>query len=348
MSSKTVAATDGTIDIAFETNRRAALRLAVGVTLCFAVVELLKLDATFLAPLLAASMLAKPGRPPALAQGFMVMVLIALTTGIVLLVTAALISNPAVLILALTLILYLSFYAHRRGAPDLATLLLQISAVALPTIAVASPEGAAGFAAALLTAGGVALLTVWAAHGIFPVPAGATADAAAAGTAPPPLPEIAARNAFLDTLVLFPVLAWYILDARQVAVVLLIIIVTLLRQNEVSKGQHTALGLILGNLLGGIAAAIVYNLVQMNHTFLFFICACLAMSLVFAGRLVTAGERAPVYAIAFSTFILLLGLGLTPLPGGSEEAFADRLFYVLLASAYAVGTLSLTQRWRLK
>jgi hypothetical protein len=45
-----------------------------------------------------------------------------------------------------------------------------------------------------------------------------------------------------------------------------------------------------------------------------------------ASRIVTAGKEAPVYAIAFATFILLLGLGLTPLPGGSGEAFASLLF----------------------
>jgi hypothetical protein len=46
--------------------------------------------------------------------------------------------------------------------------------------------------------------------------------------------------------------------------------------------------------------------------------------LLFAGRIATAGDRAPIYIIAFATFILLLGLGMTPLPGGSGEAFVSR------------------------
>ena len=79
---------------------------------------------------------------------------------------------------------------------------------------------------------------------------------------------------------------------------------------------------------------------------LFFVAVCLAASLIFAGRIVTAGDRAPLYAVAFATFILLLGLGMTPLPGGSGEAFVSRLINVLLASAYAIGALSLLERWR--
>lgn len=347
MSSEAIAAPHGGLDRAAESARRAALRLAFGVTACFAVVEALDSDVTFLAPLLAANMLVKLPRAPSLAQGLIVIVLIALSTGAVLTLTTTLIGNPAVLIPALALLIYLSFYAHRRGAPDLATLLLQISTVSLPVIAVLSPEGAGGFAATLLSAGVVALITVWAAHAAFPAPAAAVTDAApAVGATGPAEPTTAARHALLDTLVLLPVLIWFILDATQVAVVVLIVIVTLLRQHVPEQGQRAALGLILGNLIGGIAAAIVYNLVLLSNTLLFFIAVCLAASLIFAGRIVTAGDRAPIYAIAFATFILLLGLGISPLPGGSGEAFVSRLLNVLLASAYAIGGLSLVQRWR--
>ena len=105
--------------------------------------------------------------------------------------------------------------------------------------------------------------------------------------------------------------------------------------------------MILGNLFGGFAAAVVYNLILLSDALLFFVTVCLAASLIFAGRIATAGDRAPIYAVAFATFILLLGLGLTPLPGGSGEAFASRLINVLLASAYAVGAVSVLERWRM-
>src|SRR3546814_10233512 len=58
--------------------RQAALRLAVGVTISFALVEALDWDATFLAPLLAANMLFKLQRAPTFAQGVFFVLLIAL------------------------------------------------------------------------------------------------------------------------------------------------------------------------------------------------------------------------------------------------------------------------------
>lgn len=345
MSSNSAIAPDRASDPAADGARRAALRLAFGITACFAVVEALNWDATFLAPMLAANMLVKSPRPPTLGQGLFVVVLFALSTGTVLAVTNALISNAAVLILTLMLLLYMSFYAHRRGAPELATMLPQISAVSLPIVVVLSPEGAGAFAVTLVSAGALALLTVWAAHAAFPAPMVAADATTPASRTDPNQPVVAARQALLDTLVLLPVLAWFILDASQVAVVALIIIVTLLRQVDRQKGQRAALGLILGNLFGGVAAALAYNLVLLGNTLLFFIAVCLAASLVFAGRIATAGDRAPLYVIALGTFILLLGLGLSPLPGGSGEAFVSRLLNVVAASAYTVGALSLVARW---
>lgn len=329
------------------TARQAALRLAFGVTGCFAVVELLDWEAAFVAPLLAANVLAGRRHAPSLAQGLSLIVLIAISAGAVLALTTAVMGRPTVLILAITLLVFLSFYAHRLGAADPVTLLPQIAAVSIPVVAVLSPAGAEAFAAMLATAGLIALLTVWAAFAAFPAPADAAAEASpAAGSQPAIMPALAARQAAIDTLILLPVLAWYILDATEISVVVLIVIITLLRQHDQAQGRHVALGLVLGNLLGGVAAAVLYNLALLGHSFLFFVSVLLATNLVFAGRIVTAGERAPVYAVALATFILLLGLGLSPLPGGSGEAFGNRLINVLLASAYAIAGLALLERWR--
>jgi hypothetical protein len=340
MSSKPAAPSDNA------GTQNAALRLAFGVTGCFAIVEALDWDATFLAPLLAANMLVKSPRPPSVAQGLVVVILFASSTAAVLLLSTLVISNLEVLILALMLLLYLSFYAHRRGAPDLATLLPQISAVSLPIVAVLSPDGAGAFARTLVTAGFIALLTVWVAHAAFPAPAAVPGAATPATATSSDEPVVAARYALLDTLVLIPLLAWFILNATEAAIVVLIVVVTLLRQTDRQQGKSAALGLILGNLIAGVAAGIAYNLILLGNTLPFFVTVCLAATLMFAGRIATAGDRAPVYVVALGTFVLLLGLSLSPLPGSTGEAFVSRILNVILASAYASGGLSLLERWQ--
>ena len=292
MSSKPVAPSDSAPDHAATGVRNAALRLAFGVTGCFAIVEALDWDATFLAPLLAANMLVKTPRPPSLAQGLVVVILFASSTAAVLVLSMFVISNPQVLIMALIQLFFLSFYAHRLGAPDLATLLPQISAVSLPIVAVLSPDGAGAFARTLVAAGFVALLTVWVAHAAFPAPPAVAAAATPAAATSLDEPLAAARYALLDTLVLMPLLIFFILNATEAAIVVLIVVVTLLRQTDRQRGKSAALGLILGNLIAGVAAGIAYNVILLGNTLPFFVTVCLAATLVFAGRIATAGNRA--------------------------------------------------------
>ena len=158
-------------------------------------------------------------------------------------------------------------------------------------------------------------------------------------------PLAAARYALLDTLVLMPLLIWFILNATEAAIVVLIVVVTLLRQTDRQQGKSAALGLILGNLIAGVAAGIAYNVILLGNTLPFFVTVCLAATLIFAGRIATAGNRAPVYVVALGTFVLLLGLSLSPLPGSTGEAFVSRILNVIFASAYATGGLSLVERW---
>jgi hypothetical protein len=125
----------------------------------------------------------------------------------------------------------------------------------------------------------------------------------------------------------------------------LIVVVTLLRQTDRQHGRSAALGLILGNLIAGVAAGIAYNVILLGNTLPFFVTVCLAATLMFAGRIATAGNRAPVYVVGLGTFVLLLGLSLSPLPGSTGEAFVSRILNVIFASVYATGALSLAERW---
>ena len=150
--------------------RRSGYRIAFGVTGCFAVAEAMDWDFTFVGPMLAAQILVKLRRPPTLGQGIGLLAVVALTNGLVLLLSTALIAAPGVLILALGLLFCLTTYAQFRGAPDLVTMLLQIATVTIPVFAVVSPDTASGFATTLFQAAFVALMAVWAAFALFPAP----------------------------------------------------------------------------------------------------------------------------------------------------------------------------------
>jgi len=224
--------------------------------------------------------------------------------------------------------------------------MFRISAVSIPVFAVISPALSAALAMTLFTSGVIALLTVWAAHAAFP-DVGDSPTSAPTGAGPPRLPTRTAADAALrNTLIVMPVLIWYLVDEAQIAIVLLIVVVTVIRAYDPSLGQRAAVGLIIGNLVGGGAAALAHLLIQINDTLVFFVLMCLVAGLIFARLIVASGVRAPLYTVAFAAFLILLGIGVTPLPGGSGGAFVSRLLNVLLATAYTIGALSLLQARR--
>lgn len=319
---------------------RTILRLAFGVAGSFVVAEALDWDFTFLGPMFAAQLLLKPTGAPTLKQAIGALAVIALAMGFSLLVTAAFISSPWALVLAFLLVLYLSFYALARGVPDFITLMVQIGAITVPVLAVLSTAMASDLATTLLKGMATAMVTAWVVHAVFPDPAPRSPPAQGPGLVVSE-PRDASWFALSSTLVLAPMLVWYLLDATQVALVLLITILMVVRQFERRVGRRAALGMIVGNVIGGVAASLVYNVIQLQPNIVFLAVICLASSLVFATCIVRGGPLAPIYTIAFTTFILLLALGLSPLPTGSEEAFASRLVNVLLATTYAVGALSM-------
>jgi len=331
----------GGSDDANRARRNFALRLAIGVTAGFAIAEVLDWGFSFLAPMLAAQFLIQMPHPPTLRQGLALIAIIGLATGGMALLAGLLAASPVPLILSLGLILYISYYAHARGAPEMVTLMLQISAVTVPVFAVISPGAGAVFASLFAKAGLIAVLIVWVAFAIFPAKGRQSATPAKAVVLDA---GGAAHLALRNTLILLPILLWYLLDTSQVAVVMLVTMVMLLRQIEHGTHARMAIGLILANLLGGVVASVAYTFVGATDQYIIFLAILLTVSLCFAGQIALGGPRAALLAVAFGTFILLIGSGLTPLPGGSGDAFITRIVYILLAIVYTIGALSLFPR----
>jgi hypothetical protein len=226
-------------------------------------------------------------------------------------------------------------------------LLTQIAFCCVPVMSTISIDLAHQFANALIGSSVAAIVTVWLAHMLFPAPAIAAVQSAARSRKPSGLePLHAARVAISDTIVLLPLLILFIIRGDIDNIVILIISLSLLREIDPGRSGRVAGGILFGNILGGALGVIAYQFVVLADNFFFFIVTVLVVSLWFGNRLARGGVTAPIYALAFGTFLLILGLGITPLPGGSGELFAVRIFKILLASAYVIGALSLVTHLR--
>ena len=67
----------------------------------------------------------------------------------------------------------------------------------------------------------------------------------------------------------------------------------------------------------------------------------LLVGLLFGDRISRGGDMAPIYTVGLTTFLILLGLGLSPLPQDSGSLFVVRVFDVMVAVVYAIGMANL-------
>jgi hypothetical protein len=70
----------------------------------------------------------------------------------------------------------------------------------------------------------------------------------------------------------------------------------------------------------------------------------LLFGLVFGAKIAKGGQLASVYGVGLVTFLIVLGIGLAPLPSDSGTVFIERVLNVVTAAAYTIGIASVT-RW---
>ncbi|MBL8708808.1 MAG: DUF2955 domain-containing protein [Rhodospirillaceae bacterium] len=317
---------------------RQTLRLALALALSFTIGEAQDQTFAFLTALFAVQMLAKSPDMPSLKQGFGFALIMSVAALAALTLAGILLHKPVAYLLVMGILVFGCFQLQARGKGGPVPQLLLICSVALPVIAQQSTDLALAFTAIMVEAAIGAPLVVWLVHAILP-----TTAMPAARASPPPMADASdglLRRSLLATLVLLLPFAWYMMHPNAASIVILITCIGILGQAPALQ-LRTAGGLLLGNLIGGVAASLAYLAVTLLPSLVLLFLVCLLAGIVLAARLYSPSPLAPVYAIALTTFLILLGTGLAPIGDGSAVAFIARLADVALASLYAIGAIIL-------
>jgi hypothetical protein len=317
----------------FRRTLRIALVMAVGLT----VAEARAQPFAFLSALFAVQLLIKSPNAPSLVQSVGFAIVMAVSSAVALILCSALLDRPVAYLLLLSLMIFGCFWllALGRGGPLPQFLLL--CNVMIPVLAVQSANLAADFAAVMIDASVAAPLLVWLAHGLLPA---AHVSQVPAQSSPALEPSQAVQSAAVAFIVLILPFVHFMLNPEAASFVVLVTIIGIAVQPPEARGL-AAMGLLLGNLIGGIVATMAFVLLTLLPWLgLLFLVTFLA-GLILADRFHGGGKLAPVFGIALSTFLILFGLGLAPIGEGSAAAFVSRLADVTLASLYALGAIVL-------
>jgi hypothetical protein len=337
MSTEATAGISPSIDLARA--KRQGLRVALAVTLGFSVGLLNGSVLPFLAPLFATQFLLASYSPPGLRQGLGTVLLIFIVGALLIFLTGLLGDRPLVLLPLLWLCYFTCFFAQGRQVGGAGPALMLVIAIVVPLLDILQRDLGESIVAILAKAVSVGLLLTWGAHAVFPDTG--TADA----NAGPPSrldPSWVTRQAMVSGAILLGMVTLCLIDSRlATAMVIPITVASLLSQFELTMSQRAAVGLIALNLLGGVAASLAFTLIEMKPTLWLITLTVLMVSLLFAGKAVMGTTTGKVFGGGLTTFLILFGLGVSPLPGETPELFSTRIAYVLFAIVYALCMASL-------
>jgi hypothetical protein len=319
--------------------KRQGLRVALAVTVGFSIGLVNGSVLPFLAPLFATQFLLASYSPPGLRQGLSSVVLIFIVGALLIGLTGLLGQRPLVLLPLLWLCYFTCFIAQGRQLGGAGPALMLVIAIVVPLLDILQRDLGESIVLILAKGVSVGLLLAWGAHAVFPDNGPTEVNAA-----PPTALEPArvTRQAMVSGAILLAVVALCLIDPRlATAMVIPITVASLLSQFKLSMSARAAAGLIALNLLGGVAASLAFTLVEIRSTLWMVTLIVLLVSLLFAGRAVTATTTGKVFGGGLTTFLILFGLGISPLPGATPELFSTRIAYVLFAILYALCMASL-------
>ena len=323
--------------------QRAALRLAFAATLALVWGTMAGEPLPGLTAVLAAQILVGMPRPPKPIQAATLITVIAATGGAAYAVAVTFADRLLILVMALGLLFFLGFALRERaaGRPSLpATMLLNATAV-VPVLTFQAEFLGAGVLWTLVSAAARATLVVWLLYALIPAPQ----EEAVPSGANTPAPEATTRSAdqprsariVAKVAIVLPAQLFYLVEPTALAFPALLGLVTFLSAQDAAAGRTQLLILLLGNLVGSVAAATASTVFEIGPPLPALTLMALLGSLGFAGWIMRAGSR-PGGAVALTglvTFLMLFGLTTSSVP--FEVPVLDRVFDIFVLSLYTVG-----------
>lgn len=316
------------------------LRYALGSTLAMAIALGYAWPLSYLVPVLILGFLDPKSTPPTIKSSinFILILLIACLLGAF--ISQYLLSYPLIHIPLLGLLFLHLFYAKKSSInKDLKTWVM-IAGLMIPILGL-SDQGMAIDGAVNIMIGGLIMTGI----NLFIymiVPESEIEKKELSSILPAPEMSSSSRmsEAISSLLVIMPIVVLFYLFNWYNYVLVLIFVAILGSTPAISKSFATGKAMIIGNLFGGIMSLIIYEFLVMVPHFYFLIWVMFAAALYFGTELFSDKKMAPLYGMAFSTLIIVIGSTTT----GTSEA-GDKVWIRVIQIAVAVTYVVLAYRF---
>ncbi len=322
------------------------LRYAFGVVLAMAVSQGVGWLLSYLVPVLLLGFLAPPALPLSFKEGikFIAVIGVACYSG---LIFDGLVNFPLVFVPMMFLIFMLLFYAKETVIPQLLRTWLLIAIIIIPMMTLTSQNLSVLIAELLFLGAIVTVLIVWIVYAIIPNPKGAEAFIEKKAKQEVELGSETERFkiALESTLVIYPVFLMFFIFQMTDYLVILIYTAILSGMPAFAKNFKVGKFLIVGNLIGGVASIIFYNIMTVVPEFYFMLILIFLCGLVFGTRVMSGKPTGAIFGTAFSTFLLVIGSVFASTDDAAGVVW-QRVLFVLIATVYVVLAFGFLNEWK--
>ncbi|MGR2703783.1 DUF2955 domain-containing protein [Vibrio campbellii] len=322
--------------------QRRILRFTIGVGLAVFLAAWINWQLAFVAPVFTAKFLVDK---PNLHRETIYELLLALiaTMGLGLLLSGGITQYPIVLLIAVGLMMAWGYYLFTDPKWNLFATILLIAVLMLPFMAINTPAISLVLASGLAISGAVSVAIFALVHIYLPEP-----DSEFAGYAQPPIGKEQRWHAsFRAMLISFPVVCFFFVFQISEALLTMMFVALLSLMITAEKSVKLSAFLIISNGIGGMLAISAFSILAIVPN-IFFYTAFIALLAVWIGKKIyTVPEKAPIFATAFSTLLVLIGSTLMS-SGDIDSNTFIRIFQLVLVGTYMIlASLFLeTRQWK--
>jgi hypothetical protein len=324
-------------------NSRFIFRYAVGATLMVAFAMGFNWKLGFIVPVLGLSFLASGENAPSLKKGLAFVIIISIASLIGLFLSYAFLGIPIIHVLVTFLLLLHVFYSTAVAPSEKVWLIITV--LVIPNVALLSPDIAGLISMLLMFYALMAVVLVWLTFLIIPFKR-RFKDPRKADIVSIPDKNQRFVYAITTTLVIMPVYLMFYYFELTGSLLILIFIALLSMQPAFAKDFKGGVALILGNLIGGIASIIVYEILTVVPVFGYFLILVFLTGLLLGRQLFGTKKAAPLFGMAFSTFLLIICSVTGMSSNDASSKLWSRVIQIMIAVIYVVTAFGLINRFR--
>ncbi|MDK9783146.1 DUF2955 domain-containing protein [Vibrio sp. B172a] len=322
--------------------QRRTLRFTIGVGLAVFLAAWINWQLAFVAPVFTAKFLVDK---PNLHRETIYELLLALiaTMGLGLLLSGGITQYPIVLLIAVGLMMAWGYYLFTDPKWNLFATILLIAVLMLPFMAINNPAISVVLASGLATSGAVSVAIFALVHIYLPEP-----DSEFAGYAAPPIGKEQRWHAsFRAMLISFPVVCFFFIFQISEALLTMMFVALLSLMITSEKSVKLSAFLIISNGIGGILAILAFSILAIVPNIFFYTAFIALLAVLIGKKIYTVPEKAPIFATAFSTLLVLIGSTLMS-SGDIDSNTFIRIFQLVLVGTYMIlASLFLeTRQWK--